>query len=44
LTGVPETIFIDKDGNIAHVQIGAIEAAQLQALLNELVARPAKGT
>ena len=44
LTGVPETIFIDKDGNIAHVQIGAINEAQLYTLLDELVARPAEGT
>ncbi|MCB0154181.1 MAG: TlpA family protein disulfide reductase [Anaerolineae bacterium] len=44
LTGVPETIFIDKDGNIAHVQIGAIDEAQLYSLLDELVARPAEGT
>ncbi|MDX1521062.1 MAG: TlpA disulfide reductase family protein [Anaerolineae bacterium] len=44
LTGVPETIFIDKDGNIAHVQIGAIEREQLYALLDELVAQPAAGT
>jgi cytochrome c biogenesis protein CcmG/thiol:disulfide interchange protein DsbE len=44
LTGVPETIFIDKDGQIAYVQIGSIEAAQLYSLLAELVAKPAKGT
>ena len=44
LTGVPETFFIDKDGNIAHVQIGAIDETQLYALLDQLLARPAKGT
>jgi cytochrome c biogenesis protein CcmG/thiol:disulfide interchange protein DsbE len=44
LTGVPETFFIDKDGNIAHVQIGPIEHEQLYALLDELVARPPEGT
>jgi len=44
ITGVPETFFIDKEGNIAHVQIGPIEKAQLYALLDKLVAQPAKGT
>ncbi len=38
LTGVPETIFIDKAGNIAHVHIGSIEKPQLYAILDELVA------
>jgi len=45
ITGVPETFFIDKDGNIAHVQIGPIEKPQLYGLLDKLVAQPpAKGT
>lgn len=44
ITGVPETFFIDKDGNIAHVQIGPIEKAQLYALLDKLVARPPQET
>ena len=44
LTGVPETIFIDKDGKIAHVHIGPIEKPQLYALLDELVAQPPSGT
>ncbi len=44
LTGVPETFFIDKAGNIAHVQIGPIEKAQLYGLLDKLVAQPAEGT
>lgn len=44
LTGVPETIFIDKDGNIAYVHIGPIEKAQLYDLLADLVARPPKDT
>lgn len=39
ITGVPETFFIDKDGNIAHVQIGPIERPQLYALLDKLVAQ-----
>lgn len=40
ITGVPETFFIDKDGNIAHVQIGPIERPQLYGLLDRLVAQP----
>jgi cytochrome c biogenesis protein CcmG, thiol:disulfide interchange protein DsbE len=45
ITGVPETFFIDKDGNIAHVQIGPIEREMLYSLLDKLVAQqPAKGT
>ena len=39
ITGVPETFFIDKAGNIAHVQIGPIEKVQLQTLLDKLVAQ-----
>lgn len=44
ITGVPETFFIDRDGNIAHVQIGPIEKDQLYALLETLVAQQAQGT
>lgn len=43
ITGVPETFFIDKDGNIAHVQIGPIEKEQLYSLLEKLVAQPRQG-
>lgn len=38
ITGVPETFFIDKQGNIHHVQIGPIEQFQLYSLLDTLVA------
>jgi cytochrome c biogenesis protein CcmG/thiol:disulfide interchange protein DsbE len=44
ITGVPETFFIDKDGNIVHVQIGPIEYEQLYSLLEKLVAQPPRGT
>jgi len=44
ITGVPETFFIDKDGNIAHVQIGPIDRSQLYGLLESLVAQPAQET
>lgn len=38
LAGVPETFFIDRQGQIAHVQIGPIERAELYALLDNLTA------
>ena len=44
ITGVPETIFIDKDGNVAHIQIGPIEKPQLYSLLEKLIAQPSQGT
>jgi cytochrome c biogenesis protein CcmG/thiol:disulfide interchange protein DsbE len=37
-TGVPETFFIDKDGEIQHVQIGPLSQPQLYGLLDGLVA------
>ncbi|GAB4436152.1 MAG: hypothetical protein Kow0031_17910 [Anaerolineae bacterium] len=39
ITGVPETFFIDKNGNIAHVQIGPIERPALYNLLDKLVSQ-----
>jgi len=42
ITGVPETFFIDKEGNIAHVQIGPIEETTLYDLLDKLIAQSAK--
>ncbi len=45
ITGVPETFFIDKNGVIAHVQIGPIEADALYSLLDKLVAqKPPQGS
>ncbi len=44
ITGVPETFFIDRDGNIAHVQIGPIEREQLYILLTQLTAQRAQGS
>ena len=40
ITGVPETFFIDKGGNIVHVQIGPISRAELYGLLDKMVAQP----
>lgn len=44
ITGVPETIFIDRDGNIVHVKIGPIEEAELYDLLDRLISQPAQGS
>ena len=45
ITGVPETFFIDKDGNIVHVQLGPIEKTQLYGLIDKLLAQqPSEGT
>jgi len=38
ITGVPETFFVDKEGNIAHIQVGPIESPQLYQLLEKLTA------
>jgi len=38
ITGVPETFFIDKAGNIAHIKIGPIEKSELYDLLDTLLA------
>lgn len=44
ITGVPETFFIDKNGNIAHVQIGPIERPALYGLLEKLVSQQEQGS
>jgi cytochrome c biogenesis protein CcmG/thiol:disulfide interchange protein DsbE len=37
ITGVPETFIIDKNGEIAHVQIGPISAAALNGIIQQLI-------
>jgi cytochrome c biogenesis protein CcmG/thiol:disulfide interchange protein DsbE len=44
ITGVPETFFIDREGQIVHVQIGPIEQEQLYGLLDRLITQPAQGS
>lgn len=39
ITGVPETFFIDKKGNIVHVQIGPIDKTTLYDWLDRLLAQ-----
>jgi cytochrome c biogenesis protein CcmG/thiol:disulfide interchange protein DsbE len=37
ITGVPETFFIDKEGQVAHIQIGPVDEAVLTTVLNKLL-------
>jgi hypothetical protein len=41
---MPETFFIDREGQIIHVQIGPIEQEQLYGLLDRLITQPAQGS
>mgnify|MGYP001343445170 FL=1 len=38
ITGVPETFFIDKNGVIRHVQIGAVDQQMLDTLIPQMLA------
>ncbi len=38
ITGVPETFFIDKNGEIAHVQIGPLNPQVMNGVINQLLA------
>lgn len=37
ITGVPETFFINKDGEVAHIQIGPVNETILTTVLNQLL-------
>ena len=37
ITGVPETFFIDKNGDIAHVQIGPLNAQVMNSVITQLL-------
>lgn len=39
ITGVPETFFIDKEGVIRHVQIGAVSPQMLDTIIPDLLAQ-----
>ena len=39
ITGVPETFFIDKEGIIRHVQIGAVNEQMLNTIIPDLLAQ-----
>ena len=38
VTGVPETFFIDKNGDVAHIQIGPVNETTITGLLDQLLA------
>ena len=38
ITGVPETFFIDREGNISHIQIGPVSETMLTGLIDQLLA------
>jgi cytochrome c biogenesis protein CcmG/thiol:disulfide interchange protein DsbE len=38
ITGVPETFFIDKGGNVAHIQAGPVDEIILTTVLDQLLA------
>jgi cytochrome c biogenesis protein CcmG/thiol:disulfide interchange protein DsbE len=45
VTGVPETIFIDRDGRVGHIRIGPISSAELRLQIVKLLERaPAAGS
>lgn len=38
ITGVPETFFIDRNGEVAHIQIGPVNEPMLTGLIDQLLA------
>jgi cytochrome c biogenesis protein CcmG, thiol:disulfide interchange protein DsbE len=43
ITGVPETFFIGKDGQIAHFQLGPVSESMLTGLIDQLLAADTAG-
>jgi cytochrome c biogenesis protein CcmG/thiol:disulfide interchange protein DsbE len=37
ITGVPETFFIDRQGNVAHIQIGPVDEPTLTGLIDKML-------
>ena len=37
IKGVPETFFIDRDGNVHYLKIGPIEAPELEGVIGQLL-------
>jgi cytochrome c biogenesis protein CcmG/thiol:disulfide interchange protein DsbE len=37
VTGVPETFFIDKDGQVAQIKIGPVDEAYLTTVLDQML-------
>jgi cytochrome c biogenesis protein CcmG/thiol:disulfide interchange protein DsbE len=38
ITGVPETFFIDRDGNVVHIQLGPVNESMLTSLIGQMLA------
>lgn len=43
ITGVPETFFIDKGGNVVHYQLGPVNQAMLTGLIDQMLAGDVQG-
>ena len=43
ITGVPETFFIDQEGNVIHVQLGPVNETMLTGLIDQMLAGPIQG-
>jgi cytochrome c biogenesis protein CcmG/thiol:disulfide interchange protein DsbE len=38
ITGVPETFFIDPEGNVVHIQLGPVSESMLTSLIDQMLA------
>lgn len=43
ITGVPETFFIDKEGNVVHIQLGPVNKTLLTGLIDQMLATEVQG-
>lgn len=43
ITGVPETFFIDRDGNVVHIQLGPVNETILTGLIDQMLAGETAG-
>jgi len=43
ITGVPETFFIDGDGNVVHIQLGPVNETMLTGLIDQMLAGETAG-
>lgn len=43
ITGVPETFFIDQEGNVIHIQLGPVNETMLTGLIDQMLAGPIEG-
>jgi cytochrome c biogenesis protein CcmG/thiol:disulfide interchange protein DsbE len=41
ITGVPETFFIDKEGNVVHIQLGPVNETMLTGIIDQMLAEGA---